>query len=259
MIGFSIMMWFCSAVIIILAISLLRGNYSSMHGTVFDNTEDKESYAKAVGKPTLFMGMGIAAVGTSAIIIQDFCPIIVSVVLLPVLLLSLITVSAIWFARIQKAFKEISRYSDAMISDFTDPLFQTAFRQYFTELGYRIRDWDSLFREMKDEGDNAAFVRTADDGRTIGFIFFRPIRFSSCFFEETYGFIREFWIAGEFRNKGHGTALIGLAEKHFRDSGIFTSILTTNTAADFYEKRGYERAPGCRAKNQHEVFVKRLT
>lgn len=51
MMGFSIMLWFCSVIMIILSISLLRGNYDSMHGKVFDNTTDKTRYAKALGKP----------------------------------------------------------------------------------------------------------------------------------------------------------------------------------------------------------------
>lgn len=147
--------------------------------------------------------------------------------------------------------------SDTMISDFSHPLFQTAFKQYFSELGYSIKDWDGLFREMND-GGNTAFIRTAADGEIIGFIQFTPLKFSSWFFEETCGFIREFWIAGEFRNRKHGTALIDLAEKYFLSRGIYTSILTTDTAAHFYEKRGYVRAPGCKAKNQDEVFVKHL-
>ena len=32
MIGFSIMMWFCSALLIFVSFSLLKGNYSSVHG-----------------------------------------------------------------------------------------------------------------------------------------------------------------------------------------------------------------------------------
>lgn len=103
-----------------------------------------------------------------------------------------------------------------------------------------------------------AFVRTSKDGKIIGFILFRPVKFSSWFFEETCGFIREFWIAEEFRNKKHGTALINLVEKYFMDHGIYTSILTTDTAVRFYERHGYAKALGCKAKNQHEVFIKRL-
>lgn len=154
--------------------------------------------------------------------------------------------------------KDDQLYSDIMISDFSNPLFQTAFKKYFLELGYTIKDWNGLFKEMNDEGDNVAFVRTSMDGEVIGFIQFKPVKCSSWFFEETCGFIREFWVALEFRNKNHGTALISLVEKHFIDNGIYTSILTTDTAARFYERHGYVKAIGCKAKNQDEVFIKHL-
>ena len=36
MIGFSIMMWFFSALLIFVSFSLLKGNYSSVHGKVFE-------------------------------------------------------------------------------------------------------------------------------------------------------------------------------------------------------------------------------
>ncbi len=154
--------------------------------------------------------------------------------------------------------KDIPLHSDIMISDFSNSLFQTAFKQYFSELGYKIRDWNGLFKEMNDDGDNIAFVRTSMDGKIIGFIQFKPVKFSSWFFEETCGFVREFWVAEEFRNKSHGTALISLVEKYFIDNGIYTSILTTDTAARFYKRHGYVKALGCKAKNQDEVFIKRL-
>lgn len=152
-------------------------------------------------------------------------------------------------------------HSDILISDFSDPVFQAAFKQYFAELGINVKDWDGLFREMNEgnEGQkNAAYVRTAEDGGVIGFIQFIPIRFTSWFFEETCGFIREFWVAEEFRSRGHGSELLALAEQHFLENGICTSILTTDTAEHFYERHGYAEAPGCRAKNQDGVFVKRL-
>ena len=148
--------------------------------------------------------------------------------------------------------------SDVLISDFSEPLFQTAFQTYFSELGITVRDWDGLFREMNDEGDNQAFVRTADDGSIIGFIQFKPIKLTSWFFEETCGFIREFWISNANRNAGHGSALLRLAESYFKEHGMYTSILTTDTAEHFYLKHGYRKAAGCKAKNEDEVFVKRL-
>ena len=129
--------------------------------------------------------------------------------------------------------RDILLHSDIMISDFSNSLFQTAFKQYFSERGYMIRNWNGLFKEMNDDGNNVAFV-------------------------ETCGFIREFWIAEEFRNNSHGTALLSLTEKYFIDNGIYTSILTTDTAARFYIRHGYVKALGCKAKNQNEVFIKHL-
>lgn len=151
-------------------------------------------------------------------------------------------------------------YEDALITDFSDLRFQTAFRQYFGELGLKVKDWNGLFQEINqgDDGErNTACVRTGPEG-VIGFIIFTPIRFTSWFFEETCGFIREFWVAGEYRGRGHGSELIALAERYFLEHGIYTSILTTDTAGRFYERHGYGNAEGCSAKNKDEVFIKRL-
>ena len=152
-------------------------------------------------------------------------------------------------------------HSDFLISDFTDPVFGAAFQRYFTEMEINVKDWNGLFREMNEgnEGEkNAAYVRMDADGGVIGFIQFVPIRFASWFFEETRGFIREFWVAEEFRSQGHGSELLALAEQYFLDNGIYASILTTDTAQRFYERHGYAKVPGCRAKNQDDVFAKRL-
>ena len=121
---------------------------------------------------------------------------------------------------------EGGRYSDNLISDFSDSLFQAVFKQYFSELGLHIRDWDGLFREMNADGGNLAFVRTSDSGNVIGFIQFKLLKF-------TCGFIREFWVADEYRNQAHGSALLALAEEHFLKNGIYTSILTTDTISGF--------------------------
>lgn len=121
---------------------------------------------------------------------------------------------------------EDGRYSDNLISDFSDSLFQAAFKQYFSELGLHIRDWDGLFREMNADGGNLAFVRTSESGNVIGFIQFKLLKF-------TCGFIREFWVADEYRNQAHGSALLALAEEHFLKNGIYTSILTTDTISGF--------------------------
>lgn len=145
-----------------------------------------------------------------------------------------------------------------LISDFSDPLFQLAFKTYFTELGISVRDWDGLFREMNDDGGNKAFIETAGDGDIIGFILFKPTKFTSWFFEAICGFIREFWVAEAYRDMGHGAGLLRLAEGYFREHGMYTSILTTDTAERFYLKHGYQKALGCKAKNNDAVFVKHL-
>ena len=111
---------------------------------------------------------------------------------------------------------------------------------------------------MNDEKVNRAFVRTTEDGSVIGFIQFQPIRFTAWFFEETCGFIREFWIAKAYRGSGHGAALLRLAETWFLENGLYRSILTTDTAETFYRKHGYIEAPGCTAKNRDAVFSKQL-
>ena len=72
-IGFSIMMWFISIILIFLGVSLLKGNYSSVHGKVLDTTNDKEGYAKELGKPTLLIGIGLFISGIIAVILpHDF-------------------------------------------------------------------------------------------------------------------------------------------------------------------------------------------
>jgi len=154
--------------------------------------------------------------------------------------------------------KNTDHFTDKLISDFSDPAFQKAFKQYFSELEVEVEDWDDLFRQMNDEGGNLAFVRLDENNETIGFVEFQPIVFKSWFFEETYGFIREFWVDPKYRGKRHGSELLKLAEQYMSQQGIESFILTSDTAPDFDFKNGYERAPGCKALNNDDVFIKRL-
>ena len=100
MIGFSIMMWFVSFVILMVAISLLRGNVSTMHGKVFDTTEDKVGYGKQLGKVSLFISIGLCTCGVVAFLIKSSMAIVYALVIL----LAVIVVSAIWFVFIQKRY-----------------------------------------------------------------------------------------------------------------------------------------------------------
>ena len=147
---------------------------------------------------------------------------------------------------------------EKQITDFSNSIFQAAFKQYFQELGIIVSDWDSLFKQMNDDKGTTAFIRYNDNNDCIGFIQIKPIKFSCDFFEEPCGFIREIWVNKEYRSCGHGTALMKLAEEYFYKNGIYKSILTTTTAPEFYKKLGYELSCGCKAKNNDPVYIKQL-
>ncbi len=151
--------------------------------------------------------------------------------------------------------------TDLLIRDFTSPPFQQAFRLYFQELGIAVQDWDGLFREMnqgEDGGQNLACLRLTEGGEAVGFLQFCMLPLSSWFFDVRLGFVREFWVAQAHRGQGHGSALLRLAEAHFAAQGACGSILTSDTAPDFYLRRGYRLCPGAAAKNQLPVFLKLL-
>ena len=76
------------------------------------------------------------------------------------------------------------------------------------------------------------------------------------FFEEKYGFIREFWVDPTYRHRGYGTELLHLAENYFCENGIKQSILVTKTAESYYLKNGYKKRPDIILRNKQDVFVK---
>ena len=49
---------------------------------------------------------------------------------------------------------------------------------------------------------------------------FKSIELNNCFFIEKFGFIREFWIAKEYRGNGLGKQLLNDAESFFKQNGI---------------------------------------
>lgn len=150
------------------------------------------------------------------------------------------------------------KFQDRLLTDFSDPAFREAFRLYFSELGIQVGDWDGLFREMDERGQNAAYLRLDENGDAVGFIQFASVLFSSCFFETRLGFVREFWVKESCRRRGHGSELLRLAEEYFKGRNIYKLILTADAAKDFYLRRGYREAPDVSAKNEMAVFVKNL-
>lgn len=145
-----------------------------------------------------------------------------------------------------------------LLSDFTDLRFRTAFQAYFSELNISVKDWEGLFREMNEEGNNLAYLLLTE-GRALGFLQFQITSFSNWFFEEPFGFIREFWVDPAYRRQGHGKSLLHSAETYFLEHGVFRSVLTPDDGAvAFYLANGYEKAPGIRPKNKMDVFIRTL-
>lgn len=100
MIGFSIMMWFISILFIFLSVSLLKGNYHSVHGKVFETTNDKKGYAKALGKPVLLIGICVLFSGVIAVVLPQDCAIYIAAIFI----LFIAVIDGIWFYKIQKRF-----------------------------------------------------------------------------------------------------------------------------------------------------------
>ena len=148
---------------------------------------------------------------------------------------------------------------DIFISDFNDERFQTAFKQYFAELGHHLSNWEPLFHEMNHDGSGThAYVRVTEENRVAGFIMFCCMDLSSWFFDTQLGFIREFWVSAEQRGHGHGSELLKLAEDWFRSQGVYKSILTTHTAESFYLRHGYHKDRDIHARNNDSVYIKIL-
>ncbi len=150
--------------------------------------------------------------------------------------------------------------ADLLITDFKNPQFQTAFKNYFEEMNVKTKDWDRLFDCMNNDknGENFAYMHMSENGSVIGFIQFTVMTMKSWYFSAEMGFIREFWVSEEYRSQGHGKDLLILAEKYFREKGIGYAILTTDTAERFYLKNGYEKNPHLSCVNEMDVFTKKL-
>lgn len=154
---------------------------------------------------------------------------------------------------------------DIRITDFNDPDFTRVFKEYIDEImthEMTEEDWDDLFNQMNNEEldgyKNQGYVRYADNGNLIGFIQFIPIKMTNWFLNEILGLIREFWISSEYRKTGHGADLLRLAEQYFADIDIRKIVLTTDTAPDFFKKRGYRKDLNITARNNDDVYIKVL-
>lgn len=148
---------------------------------------------------------------------------------------------------------------DILITDFSDAVFQNMFKEYFAEIGVKVNDWEGLWAEMNTQNDgNTAYIRTCGE-EPAGFIQFTAVTLENWFLKEKMGFIREFWVVKKLRGQGHGTELLHLTEKYFKDSGIDRVVLTAEeNEQQFYLNRGYRICESIEAKNGMAVSVKEI-
>lgn len=146
------------------------------------------------------------------------------------------------------------------IKDYFDERFTNCFKKYFAELGLTIKNWDGLFEEMNScrIKDKFETILLLDRNEPIGFIQFQCETFMNWFFQESAGFIREFWIAEKYRNQGYGTKLMNLSFSYFQEKDIHKVLLTTDTAEDFYERKGFKKDLSYSAKNNLPTYVKNI-
>lgn len=152
-------------------------------------------------------------------------------------------------------------YHDEMLTECTAADLQAAFRAYYGELGCQVTNWEGLFDEI-NRGEDRILVRRSEAGDIVGFLMLvtsEAITAWRGFFTTRLGCVEEFWIAPAYRHQGHGSALLQLAEERFIAEGCGYAILTTDTAPDFYRRRGYSHQKGIRAKNNADVYLKPLT
>ena len=102
---------------------------------------------------------------------------------------------------------------DVFVEDFESEPFMAAFKTYFGEISGRERNWPMLFRQMNGEKEMTKAILLRDGDTAVGFVLFCPLQLSCPFFTETYGYIRELWVAPEYRRRGNGGRLPALAEQ----------------------------------------------
>ena len=132
---------------------------------------------------------------------------------------------------------------DLYVDNFESEPFMTAFKAYFSEISGGTRNWPMLFRQMNAEKDVTKAIMRLDGDTVVGFILFCPLQLSCPFFTESYGYIRELWVAPEHRRTGSGSHLLSLAESYFAEQGITQVMLNAEPlAVGFYRKMGYEES-----------------
>lgn len=147
------------------------------------------------------------------------------------------------------------------LTNYYDEGFRQCFREYFLELGIRLKEDTDVFDALARAGEreNMRTFVLAEEDRLAGFVMLQPEHLKGGFFEEDVGFIRELWVAPPFRRLGYGRQLIGVAGDHFRKAKISKLILTyEEDALGFYEKLGFRPDGAYKARNGENVIIQHI-
>ena len=139
---------------------------------------------------------------------------------------------------------------DIYMENFESEPFMTAFKAYFSEISGGTRNWPMLFRQMNTEKDVTKAIMRLDRDTVAGFILFCPLQLTCPFFTESYGYIRELWVAPAYRRAGNGGQLMAFAEQYFSDLSMSQIMLKAEPRAEgFYRKLGYAENTAAISKN----------
>lgn len=83
------------------SVTKARRLHSFVHGKVFDTTDNKKRYAKELGKPVLFVGIGVLVSGIIAIIVKNH-----SIPTAAFFLVIISGITGLWLHKIQKSFRK---------------------------------------------------------------------------------------------------------------------------------------------------------
>ena len=146
---------------------------------------------------------------------------------------------------------------DIYMEDFESEPFMTAFKAYFSEISGGTRNWPMLFRQMNAEKDVTKAIMRLDGDTVAGFILFCPLQLTCPFFTESYGYIRELWVAPAYRRAGNGGQLMAFAEQYFSDLGMSQIMLKAEPRAEgFYRKLGYAISDTASSEGETVYFKK---
>ena len=141
------------------------------------------------------------------------------------------------------AFKEM--FGEYFLNDFNIELTEKELENICREITQKVKE-NILFLDLLMLNNSAK-----------GFIIYQIDSPSSDWCEkEGYGFIRELFIAADFRKKGYGKDLAVYAENKLWDLSVPYIYLTAYESKNFWIKTGYQDSGEVSAKNDDRIYIK---